>query len=128
MIHHLRCPRGLDAIRRIVQLLGLRPRGGEAHGLSAAQLFVLQQLSAAGGALTPAESPRARSRTQSSVSVVVRRLVDAGLVSAPGRPPIARRVERRLPVRRTAGGGCPGSPGAADSPPSNLLPPRNAGG
>jgi DNA-binding MarR family transcriptional regulator len=70
----------LDAVRRIVHALRESSRWAEKHvGLTGAQLFVLQKL---------AESPAASlndlaSRThthQSSVSTVVTRLVDAGLV------------------------------------------------
>jgi DNA-binding MarR family transcriptional regulator len=71
----------LDAIRRLVRLLRLADRSAQtAVGLSGAQLFVLQELGK-----TPALSLGALAeRTctdQSSVSVVVTRLVDAGLVS-----------------------------------------------
>src|ERR1700693_6047167 len=46
----------LDAIRRIVRLLRPSDRAAEKKtGLSGAQLFVLQQLRAAGGELTPGE-------------------------------------------------------------------------
>src|ERR671938_1731164 len=70
--------RSLDAIRRLVRGLRLAARASEREaGLSAAQLFVLQQL-----AESPAESINelaARTLThQSSVSVVVRRLVERG--------------------------------------------------
>jgi DNA-binding MarR family transcriptional regulator len=71
----------LDSIRRLVRQLRLADRSAQsAVGLSGAQLFVLQELGK-----TPALSLGAlaqRTRTdQSSVSVVVTRLVDAGLVS-----------------------------------------------
>jgi DNA-binding MarR family transcriptional regulator len=71
----------LDSIRRLVRLLRLADRAAQsAVGLSGAQLFVLQELGK-----TPALSLGAlaeRTRTdQSSVSVVVTRLVEAGLVS-----------------------------------------------
>jgi len=70
----------LDAVRRIVQSLRESSRRAERHvGVSGAQLFVLQKL---------AESPSLsvndladRTHThQSSVSTVVARLVDGGLV------------------------------------------------
>src|SRR5262245_41415833 len=70
----------LDAVRRIVQSLRESSRRAERHvGASGAQLFVLQKL---------AESPSlsvnelaARTHThQSSVSTVVARLVESGLV------------------------------------------------
>ena len=71
----------LDAIRRIVQLLRRSAREAEMRtGLSAAQLFVLQQLRGAGRPLTPGELAERTLTHQSSVSVVVRRLVERGLV------------------------------------------------
>jgi len=86
----------LDSVRRIVQALHESSRWAEKHlGLTGAQLFVLQTL---------AESPclslnelAARTHThQSSVSTVVARLVERGLVvRGPGERD-ARRVELRL--------------------------------
>ncbi|MGH7579755.1 MAG: MarR family winged helix-turn-helix transcriptional regulator [Gemmatimonadales bacterium] len=71
----------LDSIRRIIRVLRLSSGRSERElGLGSAQLFVLQQLAAA-----PAHSVNelaARTYThQSSVSVVVRRLVEQGLVA-----------------------------------------------
>jgi DNA-binding MarR family transcriptional regulator len=71
----------LDSIRRLVRLLRVSERQAQAElGISGAQLFVLTELGK-----TPALSLNAlaeRTRTdQSSVSVVVSRLVDAGLVT-----------------------------------------------
>jgi len=71
----------LDAIRRLVRLLRLADRAAQSElGLSGAQLFVLQELGK-----TPSLSLNElaeRTRTdQSSVSVVVTRLVEAGLVA-----------------------------------------------
>lgn len=73
--------RVLDAIRRLVRHLRLADRAAQSElGVSGAQLFVLAELGK-----TPALSLNdvaARTRTdQSSVSVVVSRLVDAGLVT-----------------------------------------------
>jgi DNA-binding MarR family transcriptional regulator len=73
--------RVLDSIRRLVRLLRLSDRVAQSElGLSAAQLFVLQEL-----AKTPALSLNdlaERTLTdQSSVSVVVSRLVESGHVS-----------------------------------------------
>src|SRR5712691_10729098 len=70
----------LDAIRRLVRHLRLFDRAAQSElGISGAQLFVLAELGK-----TPDLSLNdlaARTRTdQSSVSVVVSRLVDAGLV------------------------------------------------
>src|ERR1051326_4204477 len=80
--------RSMDAIRSIVRALRLNTREIELKiGISLAQLFVLQQV-----AERPAESLNDladRTAThQSSVSVVVRRLVDRGVGFPP--PPRVR--------------------------------------
>jgi len=71
----------LESIRRLVRLLRVSDRAAQTSaGLSAAQLFVLAELGK-----TPEQSLSdlaERTRThQSSVSVVVSRLVEAGLVT-----------------------------------------------
>jgi DNA-binding MarR family transcriptional regulator len=68
-------------------------------GLSAAQLFVLQQLRAAGTPLTPSELARRTLTHQSSVSVVVGRLVEARLVRRVASARDRRRVELSLTER-----------------------------
>lgn len=90
----------LDCIRRLVRLLRLSDRAAQALvGLSGAQLFVLNELGK-----TPALSLNElaeRTRTdQSSVSVVVTRLVEAGLVSRAR----ARDDARRLVLTLTKSG------------------------
>jgi DNA-binding MarR family transcriptional regulator len=90
----------LDSIRRLVRLLRLSDRMAQTElGLSAAQLFVLQELGK-----TPALSLNdlaERTRTdQSSVSVVVTRLVQSGHVSRDRDP----RDGRRLVLNLTKGG------------------------
>jgi DNA-binding MarR family transcriptional regulator len=86
----------LDAVRRIVHALHASSRWAEKHvGLTSAQLFVLHKL---------AESPQlslnelaSRTHThQSSVSTVVSRLVDRGLVVRGQTPGDARRVALAL--------------------------------
>ncbi|HVD94029.1 MAG TPA: MarR family transcriptional regulator [Vicinamibacterales bacterium] len=86
----------LDAVRRIVRTLHESSRAAEkAVGVTGAQLFVLQKL---------AESPSAslndlaaRTHThQSSVSTVVSRLVDRGLVIRAASATDGRRLELRL--------------------------------
>src|SRR3989442_1394745 len=70
----------LDSIRRIVRVLRVASRAAEKDfGLSAAQLFVLHAL-AEGPALSLNEVAERTRTHQSSVSVVVQRLVDRGLV------------------------------------------------
>jgi len=82
----------LDAIRRMVRLLRLSDRAAQAElGLSSAQLFVLHEVSK-----TPEVSLKdlaERTRTdQSSVSVVVARLCDAGLLARERASDDARRL------------------------------------
>jgi DNA-binding MarR family transcriptional regulator len=87
----------LDAIRRIVQLLHRSAREAEMRtGLSAAQLFILQQLRGSGRALTPGELAGRTLTHQSSVSVVVRRLVERGLVKKAPSALDRRRAELTL--------------------------------
>src|SRR3954464_281202 len=88
--------RSMDAVRAIVRALRINTRAIELKiGISLAQLFVLQQV-----AERPAESLNDRAeRTathQSSVSVVVRRLVDRGLVTRRSSSVDKRRVQIAL--------------------------------
>ena len=83
----------MNAIRSVVRALRLNTRAIELQmGISLAQLFVLQQL-----AERPADSLNElaeRTAThQSSVSVVVRRLVERGYVSRTASPTDKRRIE-----------------------------------
>lgn len=86
----------MNAIRSIVRALRLNTRSIEGKlGISLAQLFVLQQL-----AEKPADSLNElaeRTAThQSSVSVVVRRLVERGLVTRDASQTDRRRVQIAL--------------------------------
>jgi DNA-binding MarR family transcriptional regulator len=86
----------LDSIRRLVRLLRVSDRQAQAElGISGAQLFVLTELGK-----TPALSLNelaARTLTdQSSVSVVVTRLVEAGLVTRDRDERDARRLVLHL--------------------------------
>ncbi|MGZ3406901.1 MAG: MarR family transcriptional regulator, partial [Polyangia bacterium] len=91
--------RVLDSIRRIVRLLREGSRASEESvGLSAAQLFVLQKLDPE----QPLSLNELAARTlthQSSVSVVVSRLVERGLVLRRPAASDARRLEL-LPSKR----------------------------
>jgi MarR family transcriptional regulator, lower aerobic nicotinate degradation pathway regulator len=89
----------LEAVRRIVRALRESSRQTEMRvGISGAQLFVLQQLD--GARPLSASDLVARTLThQSSVSVVVQRLVDAGLVARATSASDARRMELRLTPR-----------------------------
>src|SRR3954470_14691436 len=85
--------RAMNAVRSIVRAQRINTRAIELKmGISLAQLFVLQQL-----AERPADSLNElaeRTAThQSSVSVVVRRLVDRGLVARASSPTDKRRIE-----------------------------------
>lgn len=86
----------LDAIRRLVRMLRVSARASEDRlGLSGARLFVLQQLAEAG----PCSINELAERTfthQSSVSVVVSRLIEAGLVSRRPSAEDGRRAEVSL--------------------------------
>jgi DNA-binding MarR family transcriptional regulator len=86
----------LDAIRRIVRALRESSRATERSiGLSAAQLFVLQRLT--GTATLSINELADRTLThQSSVSVVVSRLVRAGLVARRRATADGRRVDIAL--------------------------------
>src|SRR5205085_9821928 len=86
----------LDSIRRLVRILRVSDRQAQADlGVSGAQLFVLTEL-----AKTPSLSLNdlaMRTLTdQSSVSVVVTRLVEAGLVARDRDPRDARRLVLNL--------------------------------
>jgi DNA-binding MarR family transcriptional regulator len=85
--------RSMNAVRSVVRALRINTRAIESQmGISLAQLFVLQQL-----AERPAHSLNElaeRTAThQSSVSVVVRRLVDGGYVSRTTSASDKRRIE-----------------------------------
>jgi len=86
----------LDAIRRLVRHLRLADRAAQSElGISGAQLFVLAELGKT--AALSLNDLAARTRTdQSSVSVVVSRLVDAGLVTRERDARDARRLVLNL--------------------------------
>ncbi|WP_233261462.1 MarR family winged helix-turn-helix transcriptional regulator [Vitiosangium sp. GDMCC 1.1324] len=86
----------MDAIRRIVRLLRVSARASEGLvGISGAQLFVLQQLAEA-GACSINELAERTFTHQSSVSVVVSRLMERGFVSRRPSEVDARRAEVSL--------------------------------
>lgn len=71
----------LDSIRRLVRLLRLTDRAAQSElGLSGAQLFVLHELGKT-PALSLSELAEKTRTDQSSVSVVVSRLVESGYVT-----------------------------------------------
>jgi DNA-binding MarR family transcriptional regulator len=86
----------LDAVRRIVRALHESSRAAEkTMGLSGAQLFVLQKLAEAPGLSLNALAAETHTH-QSSVSTVVSRLVERGLVLRTAAPDDARRLELRV--------------------------------
>jgi MarR family transcriptional regulator, lower aerobic nicotinate degradation pathway regulator len=86
----------LDGIRRVVRLLRVSARASEGLvGISGAQLFVLQQLAEGGPCSINALAERTFTH-QSSVSVVVRRLIERGFVSRRPSEEDGRRVEVSL--------------------------------
>lgn len=90
----------LDAVRKLVRLLRLADRAAQRDvGLSGAQLFVLHELGRT-PELSLNDLAERTSTDQSSVSVVVTRLVEAGLVSRDRDP----RDNRRLVLNLTRSG------------------------
>ena len=82
----------LDSLRQIVRALRLVAKAAETElGISTAQLFVLQVLAETEGA-TINEIAERTCTDQSSVSVIVSRLVQGGLVNRRRDPADARRV------------------------------------
>lgn len=86
----------LDAVRRIVRTLHESSRAAEKTlGLTGAQLFVLQKLADSPGLSLNGLAEAAHTH-QSSVSTVVSRLVERGLVLRAPAPDDARRLELRV--------------------------------
>lgn len=89
----------LNSIRQLVRALRLYDRESQTkHGISAAQTFVLHVLNDEEG-LSLNDVAERTATDQSSASVVVQRLVDAGLVSRTPRKDDRRHVELRLTPR-----------------------------
>lgn len=92
----------LDAIRNLVRSLRVSEREAErTYGLTAAQLFVLQKLQEA-PSISLNELAERTATDQSSVSVVVARLVSRELVSRERSESDARRLQLRLSRRGAA--------------------------
>jgi len=103
----------LRALRRLVRALRLADRAAEVRlGLSAAQLFVLERL--AEGPVGSMSELAGRTLTDaSSVSVVVQRLTDRGLVVRATSPSDGRRTTLRLSAQgKRLLGSAPRSPQA----------------
>lgn len=92
----------MDSFRRIVHALRSSHRAAGDVALTGAQLFVLTTLGAAKGPMGASELAERTRTDQSTVSVVVGRLVDRGLVHR-GRSTVdTRRVELTLTARGKA--------------------------
>jgi len=92
----------LDDLRRIVRVLRESSRAAEQHlGVSGAQLFVLRSLADVPSLSLNELATRTRTH-QSTVSVVVKRLVESGLVVRETSEVDARRLELSLSRRGRA--------------------------
>ncbi|RKH97091.1 MarR family winged helix-turn-helix transcriptional regulator [Corallococcus sp. AB038B] len=86
----------MDGVRRLVRLLRVSARASERLvGISGAQLFILQELAESGPCSINTLAERTLTH-QSSVSVVVTRLIEQGLVSRRRSDEDGRRVEVAL--------------------------------
>lgn len=86
----------LNSIRQLVRALRLFDRQAQSkYGISAAQMFVLHTLRQHDGLSLNALAEHTAT-DQSSASVVVQRLVDAGYVTRTPRPQDRRHIELRL--------------------------------
>jgi len=92
----------MDAFRRIVQALRSSHRAASDVDLTGAQLFVLATLAHAGRPLGVNEVAEATRTDQSTVSVVVGRVVERGLVKRERSEVDTRRVELSLTARGRA--------------------------
>lgn len=89
----------MDAFRRIVHALRSSHRAAADLDLTGAQLFVLATLGAAGESMGVTELAERTRTEQSTVSVVVGRLVDRGLIRRTRSTVDTRRVELSLTTR-----------------------------
>ncbi|RKG88815.1 MarR family winged helix-turn-helix transcriptional regulator [Corallococcus terminator] len=86
----------MEGVRRLVRVLRVSARASERLvGISGAQLFILQELAEAGPCSINALAERTLTH-QSSVSVVVAKLIEQGLVRRSRSPEDGRRVEVSL--------------------------------
>lgn len=93
----------MDALRRIVRELSASARGAQARGgrgaaLSGARLYVLRQIATSPGLSIGELAERTHAR-QSTVSEVVARLVDQGLVARKASEADARQASLSLTAR-----------------------------
>ena len=92
----------MDDLRRIVHALRSSHRAAAHLHLTGAQLFVLHVLAEADGPLSVSDIARETHTDQSTASVVVRRLVDAGFVTNRRAANDSRRVDILLTARGRA--------------------------
>jgi DNA-binding MarR family transcriptional regulator len=90
--------RAMDSLRRIVRALSASARSAPRGGVSGAQQFVLRQIGAAPG-LTVGELAARTLARQSSISEVVSRLAEGGLVARAAGSDDARRTELTLTTK-----------------------------
>ena len=90
--------RAMDNLRRIVRAISASARSVSSRGLSGAQLFVLRQIAAA-PSLSLRELADRTLTGQSTVSEVVSRLVERGLVERHADPTDARQTRLQLTAR-----------------------------
>lgn len=89
----------MDEFRRLVQMLRSSHRAAENINVTGAQLFVMTILAEAGGAMSVNELAQKTQTDPSTVSVVVNRLVERGLVKRERSASDARRVALSLTAR-----------------------------
>ena len=92
----------MDSVRRIVQALRTSHRAAGSMKLTGAQLFVIASLGAGEGPLSVGELARRTRTDQSTVSVVVSRLVEKGLIKRGTSSRDSRRVELSLTAKGRA--------------------------
>lgn len=92
----------LNSVRQLVRALRLFDREAQSkHGITAAQMFVLHALAEGDGISLNALAGRTAT-DQSSASVVVQRLVEAGYVDRSARREDRRHIELRLTAKGRA--------------------------
>jgi DNA-binding MarR family transcriptional regulator len=90
----------MDGVRRLVRMLRVSARASERLvGISGAQLFILQELAESGPCSINTLAERTLTH-QSSVSVVVTRLIEQGLVSRGRRVEVALEPKGRALIRK----------------------------
>ncbi|MBC7532253.1 MAG: MarR family transcriptional regulator [Oligoflexus sp.] len=90
----------LDSCRHLVSLIHIASRATEKNlGLSAAQLYVLRKLQQSDHHLSLSDIAAITHTHQSSVSVVVKKLIEKGLVASKSAKDDARRLELKVTAK-----------------------------